>query len=105
MKMEMQFTKANFEEKVLKAPHKVLVDFWAPWCMPCRMMGPIVEEIAEEYESRASVGKVNVDEEMELAQQYKVFSIPALLVFENGVEIARQIGTQSKETLEEMLMD
>ena len=103
--MEMKLTQANFEEKVLKADKKVLVDFWAPWCMPCRMMSPVIEEMAEDYEGRAYIGKVNVDEEMELAQRYKVFSIPALLVFENGVEIARQIGTQSKETLEEMLMD
>ena len=103
--MEMKLTQANFEEKVLKADKKVLVDFWAPWCMPCRMMGPIIEEMAEDYEGRAYIGKVNVDEEMELAQQYKVFSIPALLAFENGVEIAREVGVQSRETLDEMLMN
>ena len=103
--MEMKFTQANFEEKVLKADKKVLVDFWAPWCMPCRMMGPIIEEMAEDYEGRAYIGKVNVDEEMELAQRYKVFSIPALLVFENGVEIAREVGVLSRESLDEMLMD
>lgn len=103
--MEMKLTQANFEEKVLKADKKVLVDFWAPWCMPCRMMSPVIEEMAEDYEGRAYIGKVNVDEEMELAQRYKVFSIPALLVFENGVEIAREVGVQSRETLDEMLMD
>lgn len=103
--MEMKLTQANFEEKVLKADKKVLVDFWAPWCMPCRMMGPIIEEMAEDYEGRAYIGKVNVDEEMELAQRYRVFSIPALLVFENGTEIAREVGVLSRESLDEMLMD
>ena len=103
--MEMKYTQANFDETVLKADKKVLVDFWAPWCMPCRMMSPIIEEIAEDYEGKVYVGKVNVDEEMELAQRYKVFSIPALLVFENGVEIAREVGVLSRESLDEMLTD
>ena len=103
--MEMIFTQANFEEKVLKADQKVLVDFWAPWCMPCRMMSPIIEEMAEDYEGKAYIGKVNVDEEMELAQRYKVFSIPTLLVFENGVEVAREVGVLSRESIEEMLME
>ena len=103
--MELRLTKDNFEEKVLKADKKVLVDFWAPWCMPCRMMSPILEELAEDYEGKAYVGKVNVDEEMELAQRYRVFSIPMLLAFENGVEIAREVGVLSRESLDEMLMD
>ena len=103
--MEMKYTQANFDETVLKADKKVLVDFWAPWCMPCRMMSPIIEERAEDYEGKVYGGKVNVDEEMELAQRYKVFSIPALLVFENGVEIAREVGVLSRESLDEMLTD
>ena len=103
--MEMKITTALFEEQVLKADKPVLVDFWAPWCMPCRMMGPIVEELAEEYEGKAYVGKINVDEEGELAAKYKVYSIPTLIVFSRGQEIARQVGVQSKEVLEEMLME
>ena len=103
--MEMKITTALFEEQVLKADKPVLVDFWAPWCMPCRMVAPIVEEIAEEYDGKAYVGKVNVDEEGELAQRFKVFSIPTLIVFSKGKEIARQVGVQSKEVLEEMLAE
>lgn len=103
--MEMKITTALFEEQVLKADKPVLVDFWAPWCMPCRMVAPIVEEIAKEYDGKAYVGKVNVDEEGELAQRFKVFSIPTLIVFSKGKEIARQVGVQSKEVLEEMLAE
>lgn len=103
--MEMKITAALFEEQVLKADKPVLVDFWAPWCMPCRMVAPIVEEIAKEYDGKAYVGKVNVDEEGELAQRFKVFSIPTLIVFSKGKEIARQVGVQSKEVLEEMLAE
>lgn len=103
--MEMKITKALFQKQVLEADKPVLVDFWAPWCMPCRMMGPVVEELAEEYEGKAYVGKINVDEEGELAAQYKVYSIPTLIVFSHGQEIARQVGVQSKEALEEMLAE
>lgn len=103
--MEMKITAALFDEQVLKADKPVLVDFWASWCMPCRMMAPIVEEIAAEYAGKAYVGKVNVDEEPELAQRFKVVSIPTLIVFSQGREIARQVGVQSKEAVEEMLAE
>ena len=103
--MEMKITQSLFEEQVLRADKPVLVDFWAPWCMPCRMMGPIVEELAEEYEGKAYVGKINVDEEPELAQRFKVYSIPTLIVFSRGQEIARQVGVLPKEELEEMLAE
>ncbi len=98
--MELKLTKDNFEELVLKADKPVLVDFWATWCMPCRMLAPTVEEIAEEADGRAYVGKVNVDEEPQLAIQYGVRSIPTLIFFENGKEVNRMVGVQDKEDIE-----
>ena len=91
-------TKDNFEEVVLKASQKVLLDFWAPWCGPCRMVGPIVEEIAQEREDIV-VGKVNVDEEVELAVSYRIASIPTLLVFQNGQVVKKSIGASPKEEI------
>jgi thioredoxin 1 len=100
---EITLTVDNFEEKVLKADKPVLVDFWATWCMPCRMIAPIVEEIAEETAGQAYVGKVNVDEQAELAVRYRVSSIPTLIVFENGQEQRRTVGAQDKEELLDFL--
>ena len=100
---EITLTIDNFEEKVLKADKPVLVDFWATWCMPCRMIAPIVEEIAEETAGQAYVGKVNVDEQAELAVRYRVSSIPTLIVFENGQEQRRTVGAQDKEELLDFL--
>ena len=99
--MEVKLTKDNFAAKTAKG--KALVDFWAPWCGPCRMIAPTVEEIAEETEGRVLVGKVNVDEEPELAMRFGVQSIPTLIVLENGAETARAIGVQDKEELLDML--
>ncbi len=96
---EITLTAQNFEEKVLKANKPVMVDFWATWCMPCRMVAPVVEEIADETAGRAYVGKVNVDEQGELAARYRVSSIPTLIVFENGREVRRTVGAQDKEAL------
>lgn len=96
---EITLTAQNFEEKVLKANKPVLVDFWATWCMPCRMVAPVVEEIADETTGRAYVGKVNVDEQGELAARYRVSSIPTLIVFENGKEVRRTVGAQDKDAL------
>ncbi len=100
---EKKFTVANFEAEVLKADLPVLVDFWATWCAPCRMLGPVVEEVAEETEGRAIVGKINVDDEMDLARKYRVASIPTLIVFKNGQEVNRSVGVVEKEDILELL--
>ncbi len=84
-------TKNNFSEKVLKSSRPVLVDFWADWCAPCRAVAPIVDQVADQFEDQLTVGKVNVDEEPELAQSYGIRSIPALLVFRDG-EVVDQIA-------------
>ena len=96
---ELTVTKQNFEQEILNSDKPALVDFWAPWCMPCRMIAPIVEEIAEEMQGKAVVGKVNVDEEGELAMQFGVASIPTLIVFKGGKEVKRVVGVQSKAAL------
>ena len=97
--MELKITAENFESEVLKSDKPVLIDFWAPWCGPCRRMGAVVAEIAKEEEASLKVGKVNVDEEGDLAQKFGIMSIPAFLLFKNGEVVAQTIGGQSKETL------
>ena len=88
----MHFHKDSFEKDVLLSSQPVLVDFWAPWCAPCRMLAPIVEEVADELGSQAVVGKINVDEEIDLASRYSVMSIPTLIVFKDGQEKERMVG-------------
>ena len=100
--MSVTITKANFEELVLQSSNKVLLDFWAPWCGPCQMVGPIVEEIAEENED-ITVGKINVDEEIELALQFGVSSIPTLVVMEGGKVVNKAIGYRPKVDLEKLI--
>lgn len=100
--MTKAFTTANFNEEVLQSEVPVLVDFWATWCAPCRMLGPVIDELAEEAQGY-KVGKVNVDEEPELAKEYNVMSIPTVLVFKNGKVTASSVGVQPKETLEDMV--
>jgi len=100
---EKKFTAANFETDVLGAEKPVLVDFWATWCMPCRMLAPTIEELAEDLEGKAIVGKVNVDEEMDIARKYRVASIPTLIVFENGAEVRRSVGVVAREDILDML--
>jgi thioredoxin 1 len=96
-------TRENFESEVLRAKQPVLVDFWAEWCGPCRKIAPLVEEIAAKYAGRVKVGKVNADEQPEIALSYKVMGIPTLILFKNGVAVNRLIGLQPKEKIIEML--
>ena len=89
-------TDATFEAEVLKSDIPVLVDFWAPWCGPCRMVGPIIDEISTEYADKAVVGKVDVDANQEFAAKYGVRNIPTVLVFQNGEVVGRQVGVAPK---------
>lgn len=100
---EIQLTKQNFEKEVLQSDKPVLVDFWATWCGPCKMLAPIVEEIAEEYAKHIKVGKVNVDEESELAAEFRITSIPTLMVFKNGRLVNTAIGYRTKAQILEIL--
>jgi thioredoxin len=101
--MALQITKENFEAEVLKADKPVLVDFWAPWCGPCKMLGPIVEELSEELSGTVVVAKINIDEEPDLATQYGVMSIPTMIVFENGEVKKQTVGFMPKEKIKEAL--
>ena len=100
---EIILTKENFENEVLNFGGKVLVDFWATWCGPCKMIAPIIEEIANEFEGKIKVGKINVDKEPELSIKYGIVSIPTILIFENGQVINKAVGYHNKEQLIEAL--
>lgn len=96
-------TQENFDAEVLQNSGSILVDFWASWCGPCRMVGPIVDELADDYDGKMKVGKVNVDEQASLAAKYGVQTIPTLMVFKNGEPVDKLIGGTDKDTLEEMM--
>lgn len=101
--MSIELTEKNFKTEILDAPVLSIVDFWAPWCMPCRMIAPILEEIAQDYAGKIKVGKVNVDIESVLAAEYSIMSIPALLFFKEGKVIDQIIGAVPKEHIEDKL--
>ncbi|MBP5440806.1 MAG: thioredoxin [Fibrobacter sp.] len=100
---ELQITKDNFEQEVLKSDKPVLIDFWAPWCGPCRMLSPTIAEIAEECKDKVKVGKVNVDEESELAAMFRVSSIPLLVVMKDGKVVNSSVGVRPKDQILKML--
>ena len=94
-----EFSDANFEQEVLKAPTPVLVDLWAAWCGPCRLIAPVVEELAGTYAGKVKMGKVNVDDYPQLAAQFRVINIPPLLLFKGGQEVDRIVGVVPKQEL------
>ena len=101
--MEMKFPTANFEEEVLKSESPVLVDFYADWCGPCQMMAPVIEQLAGEYEGRVKIGKLNIDETPEVMAEYKIMSIPTMIIFQNGEVFSKEVGASSKKEVEKAI--
>lgn len=101
--MEVILTVENFETEVLKSDLPVLVDFWATWCGPCRMIAPVIEEIANDYKGKIKVGKINVDEQGELAVKYGITSIPTLLLFKGGEVVKKTLGYMPKDAVEKFI--
>lgn len=96
-------TKDNFEQEVLKSDKPILVDFWAPWCGPCRAVAPVMDELAEVFDGKAKIGKINVDDESELATRFRIMSIPTVMLYKNGEVAEKVIGARSKEEFSKLL--
>jgi thioredoxin 1 len=105
MSAEVNVTNATFAQEVLEATVPVLADFWAEWCVPCRMVSPVLEKLAEEHKGKLKVAKINVDQESELAAKYNIVSIPTILLFHQGQIARQQIGAAPRKVLEEMIKD
>jgi thioredoxin 1 len=105
MSAEMTFTVSNFKKEVLESEVPVLVDFWAEWCMPCRMIAPSVAQLAETYAGKIKIGRLNVDEEGDVASQYGIVSIPTLIVFKNGEVHKQKVGALPKRDIENLFKD
>jgi thioredoxin 1 len=101
--MALQFTDANFKQEALESDIPVLVDFYADWCGPCKMMAPIISEMADEYQGVFKIGKVNVDNEPKTAEQYHIMSIPTMIIFKNGTAVDTIVGAVPKKALQDML--
>ncbi len=101
--MEVTLNPDNFESEVLNSDIPVLVDFWADWCMPCKMVAPVLEELAQEYEGKLKIGKLDVDENADIAAQYNIVSIPTMLFFKGGEVVKQQVGAVPKEQLKQSI--
>lgn len=101
--MTIEITEKNFQEKVMENDKPVLVDFWASWCGPCRMVGPVVDKLSEDFAGKVEVGKINVDEQQALAERFRVMSIPTLYIFKNGEVVNKMVGARPYEELAEAL--
>ena len=102
--MEIKLTKDNFDAEVINSNIPVLVDLWATWCGPCRMIAPVIESIAEKFDGRIKVGKVNVDEEPEISLEYNIASIPTVMIFKNGEEVSKSIGYSDEAEIEQLVL-
>jgi thioredoxin 1 len=105
MGAEVTVTNANFKQEVLESTLPVLADFWAEWCVPCKMVGPVLEKMAEEYDGKIKIAKINVDEQGELASNYNIVSIPTIILFHKGEPAKQQIGAVPRKALEEMVKE
>lgn len=99
----LEITSANFDKEILKSAKVAMIDFWAPWCMPCKILAPTVEKVAEELKDKVIVAKCNVDDSPDLATDLSVLNIPSLIIFKGGEEVARMVGVNSKEVIEAKL--